>query len=91
MGQSVLFPDNDVHHRELAFERADVGYSTFDQVVPKTMNRLLMFIGMTIGGYVGWWAGDYLGFGLMGTFLVSSLGSAVGIFVAWKVLTDYLS
>lgn len=55
------------------------------------MNRLLMFIGMTVGGYVGWWAGDYLGFGLMGTFLISSLGSMVGIFVAWKVLVDYLS
>ncbi len=50
-----------------------------------------MFIGMTIGGYVGWWAGDYFGFGLMGTFLVSLLGSAVGIVVAWKVQTDYLS
>ena len=23
------------------------------------MNRLLIFIGMTVGGYVGWWAGDY--------------------------------
>jgi hypothetical protein len=50
-----------------------------------------MLIGMTVGGYIGWWAGDYLGFGLMGTFLVSSLGSAVGIVVVWKVQTDYLS
>jgi hypothetical protein len=37
------------------------------------------------------WAGDYLGFGLMGSFLVSFLGSAVGIVVAWKVQTDYLT
>jgi hypothetical protein len=49
-----------------------------------------MFIGMTVGGYVGWWAGDYMGFGLMGAFMVSSLGSAIGIYVAWKVLTTYL-
>ena len=55
------------------------------------MNRLLMFVGMTAGGYVGWWAGDCLGFGLMGAFLVSSLGSLAGIYVAWRALVDYLS
>lgn len=55
------------------------------------VNRLLMFIGMTVGGYVGWWAGDYMGFGLMGTFLVSSVGSLIGVYVAWRVLTEYLS
>jgi hypothetical protein len=55
------------------------------------MNRLLMFLGTTVGGYVGWWAGDCLGFGLMGAFLVSSLGSMIGLFVAWKVLVDYLN
>lgn len=54
------------------------------------MNRLLMFIAMTVGAYIGWWAGGAIGFGLMGTFAVSSLGSLVGIYVAWKVLTDYL-
>jgi hypothetical protein len=50
-----------------------------------------MFIGMTIGSYIGWWAGECLGFGFMGAFLVSSLGSLVGIYVAWRVLTDYLN
>jgi len=54
------------------------------------VNRLLMFVGNSAGGYVGWWAGDYLGFGLMGTFVVSTLGSLIGIFVAWRVLVDYL-
>ena len=49
-----------------------------------------MFVGMSVGGYIGWWAGDSLGFGLMGTFLISSLGSLVGIYVAWRVLVDYL-
>ena len=38
------------------------------------MSRLLMFIGIIVGGYVGWYAADYLGFGLMGDFLVSSWG-----------------
>jgi hypothetical protein len=55
------------------------------------MTRTLMFMGTTIGGYVGWWAGETLGFDLMGTFLMSSLGTLIGIFAAWKVSVDYLS
>lgn len=54
------------------------------------MNRTLMFLAMTLGGYVGWWAGEAIGFGLMGTFLVSSLGSIVGVVVAWKIMVSYL-
>ena len=54
------------------------------------MNRLLIFIGMILGGYIGWWAGDYIGLGLMGTFLVSVLGTVAGVYVAWKVGEDYL-
>ena len=54
------------------------------------MTRLLMFVGMTVGGYIGWWAGDAMGFGLMGAFLVSGVGSLAGIYVAWWVLTNYL-
>ena len=34
------------------------------------MTRLLIFIGMLVGGYVGWWVGDYLDLGLMEIFLV---------------------
>jgi hypothetical protein len=54
------------------------------------MNRMLMFIGLTVGGYLGWWAGEYVGFGLMGTFVLSSLGSIGGIYVMWRVIVDYL-
>jgi uncharacterized membrane protein YeaQ/YmgE (transglycosylase-associated protein family) len=49
-----------------------------------------MFIGMIVGGYAGWWLGDYFDFGLMTTFLVSTLGSAVGVYVAWRIMRDYL-
>jgi len=55
------------------------------------MNRLLIFIGMTVGGYGGWWAGDYFSLGLMGSFLVSTLGSIVGVYLAWRVERDLLS
>ena len=48
-----------------------------------------MFIGVIVGGYIGWWAGDFIGLGLMGTFLVSSVGSIAGIYVAWRIMRDY--
>jgi len=53
------------------------------------VTRLLIFIGMLVGGYLGWWVGDYLDLGLMGVFLVSSLGSATGVCLGWKVGQDY--
>jgi hypothetical protein len=34
------------------------------------MNRLPIFIGMLVGGYGGWWLGDYYSFGLMGSYIV---------------------
>jgi hypothetical protein len=57
----------------------------------ESVERLLMFIGMTVGGYVGWWAGDCMGFELMGEFLVSSFGSLIGIVVAWRSITTRLN
>ncbi len=54
------------------------------------MYRMMTLIGITLGGWVGWWAGDYVGLGLMGTFLVSSLGSFAGLYVAWRIVVGYL-
>ena len=54
------------------------------------MTRLLMFIGTTVGGSIGWWAGDAMGFGMMGALGVSTIGSLAGVYAAWKVLTTYL-
>jgi len=51
---------------------------------------MLLFIGMTLGGYIGWRVGDYFGLGLMATFLVSTLGSAIGVYVAWRIVRDYV-
>ena len=42
------------------------------------MNRLSIFIGMVGFGWIGWWIGARFG-GFMTAFLVSSLGSIVGV------------
>lgn len=54
------------------------------------MNKIMFFLGTTLGGYLGWWAGESMGFDLMGTFLVSSVGSIAGIYAAWRIIVDYL-
>jgi hypothetical protein len=43
---------------------------------------------MTVGGYVGWWLGEFVG--LMTAFLVSSAGSLVGVYLGWLVARRYL-
>lgn len=54
------------------------------------MSRKLIYLGMIVGGWVGWWAGGAIGLGLMGTFLVSTLGSFAGVYLAWRMTQDLL-
>lgn len=42
------------------------------------MNKWLAFLGATVGGALGWWLGERIG--LMTAFLVSILGTAVGVY-----------
>jgi len=44
------------------------------------MDKLLGFVGVTAGGAVGWRLGQPLGF--FAAFLLSTLGSGVGLYVA---------
>jgi uncharacterized protein YcfJ len=53
------------------------------------MNRLCIFLGMTVLGWVGWWIGAQFGF--MTGFLLSGIGSVVGVYVGWRINRDYLS
>ena len=47
------------------------------------MKKFLIFLGMTAGGWVGWALTER--FGIMTAFIVSSLGSLVGVVLAWKL------
>jgi len=53
------------------------------------MSRLLIFVGMIVGGWAGWWLGDYFNLGLLWAFVLSTLGSLVGVYAGWKVGEDY--
>jgi hypothetical protein len=49
------------------------------------MIKLCIFIGTTVFGYAGWFLGDALGLGFGWCFVISSVGSIVGVWAGWKV------
>ncbi len=53
------------------------------------MNKLCIFVGMTVFSYLGWWLGAKQG--VMTAFCVSSIASLFGVYVGWRVNRDYLS
>lgn len=44
------------------------------------MERLIVFIGASVGGALGWWLGERVG--LMTAFFVSTVGTGAGIYFA---------
>jgi hypothetical protein len=49
------------------------------------MTKLCIFVGTTILGYGGWYLGELFGFGFGWCFVISSIGSIVGVWAGWKV------
>lgn len=52
---------------------------------PARVNKLCIFVGTAIGGYALWFAGDALGLGFGWCFVLSGIGSLVGVWAGWKV------
>ena len=48
---------------------------------------MLSFIGATVGGAVGWWAGTGVGF--MTSFFLSMVGTGVGIYAGKRIGDHY--
>jgi len=51
------------------------------------MNRLCIFLGMMVLGWVGWWIGARIG--IMTGYFFSGIGSLVGVYVGWRIHRDY--
>jgi len=49
------------------------------------MNKLCIFAGTIIFGYVGWFLGQLLGFDFFGCFVISSIGTVFGVWAGWKL------
>jgi len=53
------------------------------------MIKLLIWIGIFVGGWIGWYLGDLVGFEFFGSFMVSSVGSIAGVIIGWKIANYY--
>lgn len=52
------------------------------------MGKVLVIIAASLGGWLGWWLGE--GTGVMGAFLLSMVGTGLGIYAARRFLADLL-
>jgi hypothetical protein len=53
------------------------------------VNKLCIFAGTTVFGYAGWFLGELLNFEFLGCFLISGVGSLVGVWAGWKIAQRY--
>lgn len=51
------------------------------------MSKLFAFLGMTVGGWIGWTVGGH--FGLFAAFLLSIVGTGVGLYYGRKLANEY--
>ena len=51
------------------------------------MNKLWILIGMTAFSWIGWWLGAQ--FNILTGFILSGIGSLVGVYVGWRINRDY--
>jgi hypothetical protein len=49
------------------------------------VKKLCIFAGTTVGSYGFYAAGEALGLGFFGSFLLSGVGSIVGVYAGWKL------
>lgn len=47
------------------------------------MNRLFIFVGVSVGGYAGWALGELFAWSFLACFLLSGMGSIAGIVAGW--------
>jgi hypothetical protein len=52
------------------------------------VKKLFIFAGMTLGGWAGWGLTER--YGVMTAFLMSTVGSLVGVIVAWKAGREWM-
>jgi hypothetical protein len=52
------------------------------------MRKLVGFISTTIGSTIGWYAGAPFGF--MTAFITMIIGTALGLYVGYKLMDNYL-
>ena len=52
------------------------------------MTKLIILLTSTVGSYAGWWVGSRFG-GIMTEFMLSMVGTGIGIYYGRKVAQHY--
>ncbi len=52
------------------------------------MGKLLLLIGVTLGGWLGWWLGAHIG--IMTAYFLSVIGMALGLYAVKRFMRSYL-
>ena len=52
------------------------------------MRAILVMVGISLGGWVGWALGARLG--IFGAYILSVIGSALGLYFTRRLITRYL-
>ncbi|CAA6679859.1 MULTISPECIES: hypothetical protein [unclassified Lentimonas] len=52
------------------------------------MNKLCIFVTLTVFSYLGWWLGAP--YGIYAAFAFSSTMSLFGVYAGWRINRDYL-
>lgn len=53
------------------------------------MTKLLAFLGASVGGAIGWWLGARVG--TMTAFMVSTVGTGVGVYAGRRIAQSILA
>ncbi len=53
----------------------------------RDVSKMLGFVGATVGSGAGWWIGSYIGIGT--AFVLSVVGTGVGLYAGRRVAMDY--
>ena len=52
------------------------------------MTKLMVFVGATPGGSIGWWLGDYAG--VFAAFMLSMVGTGIGMYAGRRFAVEHL-
>ena len=52
------------------------------------MKKALIILSISIGGWIGWWLGDHVGF--MTAYFLSIVGAAAGLYIGRSVMKNYM-
>jgi hypothetical protein len=51
------------------------------------MYKMLIFLGMTVFSWIGWWIGER--YSITTAFVLSGIGSIIGVYAGWKINHEY--